>query len=112
MAAQRGTTAVIRARNVRTGEMKVFVSTEAETIPKGFTGRLQPGEEFVGGAGHAEEKILQHFGRDWRVVEGGTSRNICLHHCAWQLGEKGVALGGEIFKGAADKTNSRMFWRP
>lgn len=89
----------------------MFVAAESETMPKGFQGRLRPGEEFVEGTGHAESTILQHLRDDWPIMEGGMSRNICLRHCAWELGDEGVVLGGEKFRGASDKTDSRMFWR-
>jgi hypothetical protein len=106
-----GTTAAMLARNNLTGEVSTFIATEAATMEK--TMLLRSGEKFVAGVGHAEETILQSLGKDWTVLAGGTSRNVCLWSggCAWQLGKAGLGLGGPVFRGNNLKTGYRLFWR-
>src|SRR5262249_40137777 len=72
-----GTTAAIAARNIFTRQVKTFIATEADTEPTTFAGQLNPGEQFVEGAGHAEQTILTGLGRFWRPLAGGASRNVC-----------------------------------
>lgn len=105
----RGTTAAIRVRNAA-GEERVLIATESATMPPELAGLLQPGEEFVAGAGHAEETIMNAVGPEWQVIEGGTSRNVCLATCAPILEESGATIGGRQFRGRVDKTPFRMFW--
>ena len=108
--AERGTTAVIRGQHRVTGEIRDFVATEGPTQPRQF-GALQPREEFVAGAGHAEQTILRERGSEWNLFEGGSSRNVCQTTCQPIVEDAGLTLGGPTFPGRADKTPYRMFWR-
>jgi RHS repeat-associated protein len=107
--AKNGTTAAMLARNSATGEVRTFVATESRRMDRSFV--LRAGEEFVEGIGHAEETILGAIGKDWIILGGGASRNVCLFSCAWQLGKTGLGVGGPVFRGASDKTGLRLFWR-
>jgi RHS repeat-associated protein len=104
-----GTTAVIRAKNVDTGDVKVFVSTEAPTRPRQIS--LTSEEEYVAGIGHAEQTFFDKKGEHWIVIEGGTSRNVCRSTCAPLVEGAGLTLGGPKFAGRGDKTDYRAFWR-
>jgi hypothetical protein len=110
--ANNGTTAVIKVQNKVTGETKTLIATEGKTMPKEFAGKLGPGEEFIGEVGHAEQTILKNLGPDWVAVEGGASRNVCSTTCQPLVEGSGMTLGGPEFRGAADKTRFRMFWKP
>jgi hypothetical protein len=107
----KGTTAVIKVQNKVTGEVKTLIATEGKTMPKEFAGKLRPGEEFIKGAGHAEQTILERLGPDWTTVEGGTSRNVCETICKALVEGSGMKLGGPKFPFRGDKTDFRMFWR-
>jgi RHS repeat-associated protein len=108
--AKNGTTAVIRGQHRTTGEIRDFIATEAPTQPRQF-GALRTNEEFVEGAGHAEETIVKQRGAEWRFFEGGSSRNVCQGTCKPLLEGEGFKIGGPTFPGRADKTPFRMFWR-
>jgi hypothetical protein len=43
------------------------------------------------------------------VIFGGTSRSVCKAVCA-PLVQNTPHLGGKVVRGAADKTQFRMFW--
>ena len=109
--ASNGTTAVIKVLNKLANKSKRLIATEGKTIPKEFEGKLLPGEEFIGEIGHAEQTILENLGPDWVAVEGGASRNVCSRVCQPLVEGNGMRLGGPEFRGAADKTPFRMFWR-
>lgn len=75
------------------------------------TWNLKPGE-FVQGAGHAEETILNSLGKHEVVGFGGTSRNICKDTCFPMLNGNGMRFGGAgYFGGRADKTPISYFWQ-
>jgi hypothetical protein len=99
---------------VATGDVRTFIATEAETMPETWEGLLKDGEEFVPGAGHAEETILNHLGDQWEPIAGGTSRNVCETVCAPLIEGRGGALGGPVFPwnpgSGLPKTDYRMFW--
>jgi hypothetical protein len=110
--ARNGTTSVVRVRNVETGEDQIWVATNGtQSIPDEWGG-LATNEVFKQGPGHAEQTIVNALGTQWKIVEGGTSRNVCIGICQPLLENSGVTLGGPIFRGMADKTPYRMFWRP
>ena len=48
----------------------------------------------------------------WRVIAGGTSRNVCRETCAPCVTGHGLELTGREFRGRADKTPYRMFQIP
>src|SRR5262249_30325643 len=107
---ENGTVAAIRGRNRLSGEERIFIATEAPTIPKALNDSLRPGEVFVEGVGHAEETIIKNVGREWELVEGGTSRNVCKDPCFPLLDQEGFTLGGRFYPGRL-KTKFRMFWK-
>jgi hypothetical protein len=79
-------------------------------MPREFANILHPGEMFVEGVGHAEETILNNAGRNWVLLEGGASRNVCFG-CYSRLQRAMMELGGPTFRpGAFDRTVFRMFW--
>jgi hypothetical protein len=80
-------------------------------MPKELEGTLSNNERYIEGAGHAEQTIVNAAGTDWKIMSGGTSRNICKGTCQPLLEEHGVQLGGPTFRGNPDKTPYRMFWR-
>lgn len=90
------------------------VATEAETVPTTWAGLLKSGEQFVPGAGHAEETILNYLGREWKPIAGGTSRNVCETVCAPLIQDSNGTLGGPPFPwnpaSGLPKTDYRMFW--
>lgn len=109
-----GTTSAIAARNVATGDVTTFIATEGETMPATWAGLLKDGEQFVPGAGHAEQAILNYLGSDWELIAGGTSRNVCATVCAPLIQGRGGILGGPAFPwnpaSGLPKTDYRMFW--
>lgn len=106
-----GTTAVARVTSLRTGEVRTWIATEnARGMPVAWQGLLGPNEEFVRGAGHAEETLINALGDDWMVTAFGTSRNVCVSRCAPMLGARGISLGGPVYPGMGDKTPYRMGW--
>ena len=108
--AKNGTTAVARVQNVVTGEVRTWVATESEAIPAEWEDALADNEDFIEGSGHAEDTIVNALGNEWRLVEGGTSRNVCTGICEPALTGQGAEIGGPKFRGRADKTRYRMFW--
>ena len=113
-----GTTAVIQAQAEIDGKTVIttFVATESPYSVQKVKDMLRKGmEEFVTGKGHAEETILRHLDKDkytWRVIAGGTSRNVCRETCAPRVTGHGLELTGPEFRGRADKTPYRMFQIP
>ena len=113
-----GTTAVIQAQTEIDGKTVIttFVATNRKYSEKPMRDMLREGmEEFVKGKGHAEETILRHLDKDkytWRVIAGGTSRNVCRETCAPRVTGHGLELTGPEFRGRADKTPYRMFQIP
>jgi RHS repeat-associated protein len=107
-----GTVSMAIAENRLTGELRIFVATESELMDSAF--KLRVGEQFVEGLGHAEQTLLNGIGKDWKILAGATSRNICLPGgCAWILGKMELGIGGPFFKGSK-KTQDwghQMFWR-
>jgi hypothetical protein len=87
-----------------------FIGTESRTMPAEFEGQLGAGETFVEGAGHAEQTIFNSLDDNWRLLEGGASRNVCQDVCAPLIKDSGGELGGPSFRGMSDKTPYRMFW--
>ena len=77
-----GTTSVVKVQNQETGDFETWISTEGKTMPKEWDGLLRPeeGERFIPGKGHAEQTIIDNLGDEWKIVEGGTSRNVCIEH--------------------------------
>lgn len=113
--AKMGTTSVMRVQNRITGDAQTWIAIETDqlTAPARWTGKLLPGEQFIPGAGHAEQTILSNLGKDWYVVSGGTSRNVCLETCQPLLEGHGLQLGGPEFQPhAVWNSDFRMFWRP
>ena len=110
--AGRGTTTAVNVRNIGTGEAQTWIATESPgAMPSQWNGLLQNGETFIQGPGHAEQTIANALGNDWVITSGGTSRNICIGTCQPLLEGQGLQLGGPVFRGMADKTPYRMFWR-
>ncbi len=109
-----GTTCVARAYNADTGEIVTLVATNDPTtkLPKSLAGILKSDEIYIGGKGHAEETILKFKPSNYVVYEGGTSRNICMKTCAPLIRSDGLIIGGDVFRGQADKELYRQFWRP
>jgi len=94
------------------GEAQTWIATESPgAMPSQWNGLLQDGETFIQGPGHAEQTIANALGNDWVITSGGTSRNICIGTCQPLLEGQGLQLGGPVFRGMADKTPYRMFWR-
>jgi hypothetical protein len=110
--AERGTTAVIRGQDPVSGEVRDFISTEGETMPPEWEGQLSPNEQVIEGEGHAEETILNSDETSgFELNAGGTSRNVCSETCQPLIEENELELGGQTFRGAADKTPYRTFWK-
>jgi hypothetical protein len=110
--AERGTTAAVQVENLASGERQTWLATEgAGNMPREWSGALKEGERFVKGPGHAEETIVNALGSEWRIIEGGTSRNVCKGTCAPLLESRGARLFGPAFPGRDDKTPHRMFRR-
>jgi len=113
-----GTTAVIQAQAEIDGKTVIttFVATNRKYSEKPMRDMLREGmEKFVKGKGHAEDTILRHLDEDkytWRVIAGGTSRNVCRETCAPHVANHGLELTGPEFRGRADKTPYRMFQIP
>ncbi len=105
-----GTTAVIGVRNVETGQVinRVAINGTGK-MPKGWS--LDEGEEFVQGAGHAEQTIFNSLKPGEEVLYGGASRNVCKNICSKFMRPWGLRLDGEVFRGMDDKTAYRTFWR-
>ena len=112
-----GTTAVIQARGtikIQTqGTIKSenvivnFVATEGERVDPLVEGALRRGEIFVEGEGHAEQTIIDALDKldgSWKIIAGGTSRNVCRETCAPRIAAHGLELTGREFAGRADKT--------
>jgi len=111
--AKQGTTSVMGVQNRLTGERQTWVAIDSDqlTIPRRWQGQLLPHERFIGGPGHAEQKILSNLGDEWYVVSGGTSVNICKETCMPLLQQHGLQLGGPLFKTSTSRnTGYRMFW--
>ncbi|SHJ43284.1 hypothetical protein SAMN02745163_01955 [Clostridium cavendishii DSM 21758] len=108
-----GTTAVMRAIDNETGEEVLLVATNSpkKTIISDFKGNLMGNEIYIGGKGHAEETIIKNAGDRYTLIEGGSSRNVCKGICQPLIEGKGMQLGGLEFRGRADKTPYRMFWK-
>ncbi|MFC5766753.1 RHS repeat-associated core domain-containing protein [Actinacidiphila bryophytorum] len=108
-AAQHGTTAVIGVFNTKTRQ---WVNKVAINGDGAAPWALRSGEEFVQGAGHAEQTILNSLGSHEVVGFGGTSRNICRDTCYALLNSRGMRFGGAgYFGGRADKTPFSYFWQ-
>lgn len=120
-----GTTAVIQARGtikIQTqGTIKSenvivnFVATEGERVDPLVEGALRRGEIFVEGEGHAEQTIIDALDKldgNWKIIAGGTSRNVCRKTCAPRIANHGLELTGPEFRGMPDKTPYRMFQIP
>lgn len=111
--AKNGTTAVMKAYNQVTGETRIFIATEANVtrMPAKWQGLLRKGEQFIADRGHAEDTIFMNLGKEWKIIEGASSRNVCRYHCIWEAGKRGLGIGGPSFGGLGNKTPHRMFWR-
>ena len=112
-----GTTAVIQAQGTIKGENVIvnFVATEGERVDPLVEGALRRGEIFVKGEGHAEQTIIDALDKldgNWKIIAGGTSRNVCRETCAPRIAAHGLELTGPEFAGRADKTPYRMFQIP
>ena len=98
-----GTTAVIQAQAEIDGKTVIttFVATNRKYSEKPMRDMLREGmEKFVKGKGHAEDTILRHLDEDkytWRVIAGGTSRNVCRETCAPHVANHGLELTGPEF---------------
>ncbi|SKA02160.1 intein N-terminal splicing region [Marinactinospora thermotolerans DSM 45154] len=122
------TVAVTRVYNTETGEFEVWVTSSnpkgqnsddpgsyANNPPAGFD--LNPGEIYVPGRGHAENALRDHLNRNpqYRVVEGGTSSNICqgersTGNCMPIIeDELGLETGGD-YPGTTYTSGKREFW--
>jgi RHS repeat-associated protein len=111
--AERGTTAAARVRNRVTGKTETWIATESDgPMPVEWEGKLSRNERFVEGPGHAEETLRSALGEEWELLYGGASRNVCSGRCAPLLRDEGLTIGGPRFRGKADKTRYRMFWKP
>ena len=108
-----GTTAVMKAIDTQTGKEVFLVSTNSpnNTLPKNLQGVLKDNEIYIGGKGHAEQKIMLNKGDRYSIIAGGTSRNICKDICQPLLEADGLKLGGPKYNGHSDKTLYRQFWR-
>ncbi|WP_338694773.1 DNRLRE domain-containing protein [Streptomyces sp. Q6] len=118
------TVAVIGVR--KKGTTDIIHKVGMSSGQKGDLLTLGKGEDFVEGAlvpgrvtkkgnpafEHAEESVMNWLEKnpDYEVLYGGSSKNVCSDICA-PLVEKTMKLGGEVFGGAADKTDFRQFWR-
>ena len=112
-----GTTAVIQAQGTVKGENVIinFVATESKDVDPLVEGALRRGEIFVEGEGHAEQTIIDALDKldgNWKIIAGGTSRNVCRKTCAPRIANHGLELTGPEFRGMPDKTPYRMFQIP
>ncbi|MFC4565488.1 polymorphic toxin-type HINT domain-containing protein, partial [Nocardiopsis mangrovi] len=122
------TVAVTRVYNTQTQEFEVWVSSSnpkgqnsddpdsyANNPPAGFD--LNPGEVYVPGSGHAEAALNEHLQRNpqYRVVEGGTSSNICqgerpTGNCMpIMTDDLGLETSGD-YPGTTYTSGQREFW--
>ncbi|CAM5372476.1 hypothetical protein MAUB1S_06378 [Mycolicibacterium aubagnense] len=115
LAKKYGTTSVMEVRNKITGERKIVVTSELSVAkgdsPAMYRRQLKQGEEYLPGNGHAEQTGIGNLGKDWEIVAGGTSRNICSGICSPLLRENGLTIGGPTFPGGPSATQYRQFWR-
>lgn len=111
--AQMGTTSVMEAIDNDNGNVVYLVSTNLpqKSAPKSIRNLLADNDIYIGGAGHAEQTIMNNKGNRYTVVAGGTSRNVCKDICQPLLEADGLTLGGPTFRGNSDKTKYRQFWR-
>ncbi|MEU6194565.1 LamG-like jellyroll fold domain-containing protein [Streptomyces sp. NPDC047061] len=120
------TVAVVGVRNKTTGVISQKVALAGgKDISAIGEDVLQDGESFIQGQivpgrltangnpafEHAEEAVFNWAKEnDHEVIYGGTSRNVCRGVCE-PLVRATMTLGGKVFRGAADKTQFRMFWQ-
>jgi RHS repeat-associated protein len=104
----RGTTAVALVQNRQNrSKFELWISAEnTEARPEAWKGYKNL--KFIGGPGHAEENIANAaegrlLGREWDIIEGGTSTTICPDRCAPIL---------EFMERLHVEGQGRMFWRP
>src|SRR5207248_11802582 len=95
---RQGTVAVARARNLKTGEVKDFVAVSGD-VPNPFGAKWNTykttTEEFVQGAGHAEETLVNNLkASEWQIESVGVTTNICSATCEPLLKSRGLTLGG------------------
>ncbi|TGA90940.1 RHS repeat-associated core domain-containing protein, partial [Streptomyces sp. MZ04] len=119
-----GTVTAIKVQNTKTNQTQVWVATEGPRRPRewGTPGAaddaLKKGEVFIPGKGHAEQTVMNNLGDDWKIVQGGTNRNVCVTHptgqCAPNLGKIGITVDGPKFPWRPGpnsiKTDYRTFW--
>ena len=104
---------MIRGVNKRNpDDVRTFVATESKHRVGEVIKNLEDGEQFVAGEGHGAETIIRELGEEFWFLEGGSSRNVCESICRPMIEDAGMTLGGQEFKGTADKTLFRQFWRP
>ncbi|MFC3996179.1 polymorphic toxin-type HINT domain-containing protein [Nocardiopsis sediminis] len=122
------TVAVTRVYNTETGEFENWVTSSnpkgqnsddpgsyADDPPAGF--ELHDDEIYVPGSGHAENALREHLNRNpqYRVVEGGTSSNICqgerpTGNCMPIMTEDlGLETSGD-YPGTTYTSGQREFW--
>ena len=110
-----GTTVVARVRD-GSGNIHILAATEGSTklskaacAAAGVT-RIPGGIKRIGK--DAEVNLLNYCKENGlKIIEGGTSRNVCLE-CKKQLNNHKIRVAGEMFMGArADKSLYRTFWR-
>jgi hypothetical protein len=56
-------------------------------MPRQWIGNLAKNEFFIRGGGHSEETLVAALGEEWRIVAGGTPRNVCKDVCAGSLSD-------------------------
>lgn len=120
-----GTVTAIKVQNMKTNQTQVWVATEGPGrrpaewgSPGGADDALNKGEVFIRGKGHAEQTVMNNLGDDWKIVQGGTNRNVCITHptgqCAPNLGKLGITVDGPKFPWRpgpnSTKTDYRTFW--
>jgi hypothetical protein len=107
----RGTVAVAKARNLKTGEVKEFVATngsKGNPFGQHWANHKNAREEFVQGAGHAEETLLNNLDpAEWQIESIGVTTNICLG-CAARLHQRGMTLGGPASPYLANTTDFKL----
>ncbi|MEU5088957.1 ricin-type beta-trefoil lectin domain protein [Streptomyces sp. NPDC021356] len=106
------TTAVIGVFNSKTKEYSIRIGINGDApMPASWT--LREGEEFVRGAGHAEEAILNSLAAHEHPVFGAASRNFCVDTCSPMLNDHvfGITLGGKGFRGHQPQNSEyTIFW--
>jgi hypothetical protein len=103
----KGTTAVIGVYNSDTRSVTIRIGISGGAAqPSAWT--LRDGEEFIQGAGHAEESIINNLAANEHIIFGAATTNFCNEHCLPLIDVRGMnIMGGH---GTRKYSPFRYFW--